>query len=582
VLGALEEKRRSDPLVVIGVHSAKFDAEKDPERIRDAIARHGVRHPVVVDDEHRIWQSYAVRSWPTLVVVRPDGTIAAVAPGEADLASLDAFVGGVLAEARADGTLARAPLRLESPLPEPPGILSFPGKVAALPGGLAVSDSGHHRVLLLDLEGRVEAVTGSGEPGLSDGPFAEARFSRPQGLAFDAARNVLFVADTGNHALRAVDLGRRTVATAAGTGERGHGVPHRPAPGRAIDLRSPWDLAVAGDYVLVAMAGTHQIWAFDQRDGTVSVFAGSGREGLEDGPFATAAFAQPSSLCLVDERLYVADAETSAARYLDLAGGEVRTLVGKGLFDFGDRDGPAAEALMQHPLGVAHGKAGLLVADTYNDKIKAVDEATGEVRTFYAGNEEGLALREPGGLCVLPDGRVIVADTGRHRLLVLSAEGRDARTLEIDEKGSGPSTAASAVPAGSPGNGVPGETVRLPPVTVGMGDVTLRLRIEPPPGFDLSEGSRVSVRLSAEPPLSAPAADQGFEVSGSRRGVPILLRSGPEPGESDLEARIEAVVCRHGETAACWPVSLASRLRVQVAADGPAAAAAVVALPPPA
>jgi hypothetical protein len=162
VLGALEEKRRALPVVVIGVHSAKFDAEKAPDRIADAMARYGVRHPVVVDDDHRVWQSYAVRSWPTLVIVRPDGTIAAVAPGEADLESLDAFVEKVLAEARTDGTLARAPLRFDAPLPEAPGVLSFPGKVAPMAGGLAVSDSGHHRVLLLDLDGGVRTIAGSG------------------------------------------------------------------------------------------------------------------------------------------------------------------------------------------------------------------------------------------------------------------------------------------------------------------------------------------------------------------------------------------------------------------------------------
>jgi DNA-binding beta-propeller fold protein YncE len=580
VLGALEEKRRADPLVVIGVHSAKFDAEKAPDRIADAMARYGVRHPVVVDDDHRVWQSYAVRSWPTLVVVRPDGTIAAVAPGEADLDSLDAFVEKVLADARADGTLARAPLRFDAALPEPPGVLSFPGKVAAVPGGLAVSDSGHHRVLVLDLEGRVRTVAGSGEAGLSDGPLTEARFSGPQGLAFDAVRNLLFVADTGNHALRAIDLGRRTVRTLAGTGERGHGVPRGALPGREIALRSPWDLTVAGDYVLVAMAGTHQIWTFDQRAGTMSVLAGSGREALEDGPFATAAFAQPSGLALADERLYVADSETSAVRYLDLVRGEVRTLVGKGLFDFGDRDGPASDALLQHPLAVAYGPRGLVVADTYNDKIKSVDEESGAVRTLLGVEAGGLTLREPSGVCALADGRLVVADTSHHRLVVVTADGA-ARVLEITGAVGG-DPGATRVPAGGAGAEASAETLFLAPLTVGLGDVTLRLRIEPPAGFDMAAGSRVAVRLAAGPPLAAPGTDQGFLVSGGRPGVPILLRSGPEPGESDVAVSVEAVVCRHGDAAACFPVRLSASLAVRVAADGPAAATATLVIPPPA
>src|SRR5262249_18552453 len=156
----------------------------------------------------------------------------------------------------------------------------------------------------------------------ADGDVAEARFQRPQGLASDG--RVLFVADTGNHLLREVDLERRSVRTVAGTGELGRGVPRGTAPALDVPLRSPWDLAIAGDYVLVAMAGTHQIWAYHRELETLGVLAGSGREAIDDGVFPEATFAQPSGLALAGGRLYVADSETSAVRYLDLTKGEVR------------------------------------------------------------------------------------------------------------------------------------------------------------------------------------------------------------------------------------------------------------------
>lgn len=575
VLGELEEKRRGDPVVVIGVHSAKFEAENDPARVREAMARYGVRHPVIIDRGYRIWQSYAIRSWPTLAVVRPDGTLAAIAPGEADLESLDACVGKVLDEAREDGTLARSAFRAEAPPLEAPGILAFPGKVIALAGGrIAVSDSGHHRIVLLDLEGRVERVIGSGVPGLSDGPAIEARFNHPQGLAFDPAADTLLVADTGNHAIRAVHLGRRVVRTLAGTGELGRGVPRGAAPARDIALRSPWDLVVAGDYLLIAIAGAHQVWAFERQEGVIGVLAGSGREAIEDGAFALAAFAQPSGLALAGTRLYLADSETSAVRYLDLDMGEVRTLVGTGLFDFGDRDGPAGTALLQHPVGIAHGPAGLLVADTYNNKIKAVDVTRGEVRTFFAADGE-IGLREPAGLCQLEDGRVVVADTNNHRLVLVSADGRSARALEVH----GAPAAARIGPAAS---GDEAGLSVLETATVGLGDVTLRLRLDPPEGFELAQGSRVSVIVSATAPLVAPGEDQGFAVEGSRRAVPVMLRSRAEVGESVVDVRVEAVVCGRGDGAACWPVRSAYRqpLRI-VAADAPVTVEARLRLPAP-
>ncbi|MFT3770772.1 MAG: thioredoxin-like domain-containing protein [Minicystis sp.] len=282
VLRAVEEKYANEPLVVIGVHSGKFSAEHDPARIRDAIGRYDVRHPVVVDRAMTIWARYGIRSWPTLVVVRPDGTIAAVAPGEPKLPVLDAFIAREIDLARKAGTLAPGPLVLPAPLPagaawlgegtaskpQASGPLSFPGKVAVLPGGrLAVSDSGHHRVLVTSADGEVELVIGSGMRGLADGAVADAAFDDPQGTCWH--EGALYVADTRNHAIRKVDLERGIVTTVAGTGGLGSAVFTGRVPARSTALRSPWDLASVGDAIYVAMAGSHQ---------NPPLFAGYGRD----------------------------------------------------------------------------------------------------------------------------------------------------------------------------------------------------------------------------------------------------------------------------------------------------------------
>jgi sugar lactone lactonase YvrE len=431
VLGALEERHPNDPLVVIGVHSAKFPAERDPERIREAMRRHGVRHPVIVDEGFTIWQSYTIRAWPSLVLIRPDGSVAGIAPGEPSAEKLEEAVEEILEEARQDGSLAEKPFRVEPSPEDETRALCFPGKVIPLPGGgLAVSDSGHHRILVLSEDGAVRSVVGSGEPGLADGPFDAARFTRPQGMAAD--ERTLYVADTGNHALRAIDLEKEEVITLAGDGTLARALPRGFQHAPDVRLRSPWDLAKTGPYLLIAMAGIHQIWLYLPEEKALAVLAGTGAESIDDGDFFHATFSQPTGLAADGEKVYVADSETSAVRSLDLSARTVRTLVGKGLFEFGDVDGLPDRARLQHVQGVSVGPHGLLVADTYNDKLKRVDTETGEVTTWY-GAQGPLGLSEPGGLCQLADGRVIVADTNRHRLLVVDGAPRSARVLHLTQ-----------------------------------------------------------------------------------------------------------------------------------------------------
>jgi sugar lactone lactonase YvrE len=416
-------------------------------------------------------------------------------------------------------------------------VLSFPGKVIVLPDGrIVVSDTGHHRLLVLGVDGEVAVAIGSGEPGGRDGSLAESRFQGPQGLA--AFDELLFVADSGNHLLREVDLAAGRVRSVAGTGERGSGPLRGTAPALDVALRSPWDLAAAGDYLLIAMAGSHQIWTYHRDHETLGVLAGSGCEALADGAFPQSAFAQPSGLALVGPRLYVVDSETSAVRYLDLVAGRVETLAG---------------ADLQHPMGIAHGPAGLLVADTFNSKIRRLDPQTGAMGTFFSG-APGIALGEPGGLCQLPDGQVLVADTNGHRLVAVAADGRSARVLDV------------RLPKGWSGSAAEVEPPALEDARVGPGAISLRLTLLPPPGFDMAEGSRVSLRLEATGPLAVPGRDLGFEVAAGRRAADAVLRTGPAAGDAELRIHIEAVVCSEG-SGACFPLRALYRIRVRVDAD---------------
>lgn len=413
-----------DTAVVIGVHSPKFDAEKDPAAVAAAIARHEIAHPVVHDPGFLLWSRYAVRGWPTLVFVSPDGYVIGEHAGEIDPGTLFETVGDTIANYARHGRVWPADL---PPPPPPPAPTQFryPGKLKPLPGvGWVLADSGHHQVVVLDGDGRETGRVGSGAAGFADGGVGAAAFASPQGVIAD--EEAIYVADTGNHALRRIDRMTGAVSTLAGDGTRGKALAAGPA--RTAALASPWDVEIDGTRLLFANAGTHQLGVIDLAAGDLSPLAGDGTEGLRDGAAHEAFLAQPSGLAL-DARgrtLYFVDAETSAVRRLDLDAGRVATLAGNDLFDFGHRNGTRAEARLQHPLGLAwqDHRAGprLLVADSYNGRIRRIELGPGLVADFDDGytcrDPVCLPAGEPAGVAVAADGRILLVDSNNHRVLV--------------------------------------------------------------------------------------------------------------------------------------------------------------------
>ncbi|WP_405464915.1 redoxin domain-containing protein [Streptomyces jietaisiensis] len=407
-LRELEEKHR-DTVVIIGVHSPKFVHEAEHQAVVDAVERYGVEHPVLDDPELATWKQYAVRAWPTLVVIDPEGYVVAQHAGEGHAHAIEKLVEELEAEHEAKGTLRRGDGPYVAPEPEPT-TLRFPGKALLLPSGnLLVSDTTRHQLVELAADGESEVRRiGSGARGFADGTAEAAAFSEPQGLALLEDGSVV-VADTVNHALRRLDVATGGVTTLAGTGRQWWQGSPTSGPAREVDLSSPWDVAVFGGRVWMAMAGVHQLWTYDPASETVEVAAGTTNEGLVDGPGGEAWFAQPSGLAAAGERLWLADSETSALRWVDTEGA-VHTAVGTGLFDFGHRDGAAEQALLQHPLGVtALPDGSVAVSDTYNHALRRFDPATGEVTTLATD------LREPSDAVVVGED-IVVVESARHRL----------------------------------------------------------------------------------------------------------------------------------------------------------------------
>ncbi|MSO69425.1 MAG: redoxin domain-containing protein [Alphaproteobacteria bacterium] len=434
------EEAFPEDVVVIGVHSPKFAAEREPEKVKAAIARYDIRHPVVHDPEMIIWKHYGVRAWPTLVFISPDGYVIGHAPGEPDPDRLLEVVGQVIRAGKTDGTIQGATLDLTLQA-TPLGPLLFPSKLKPLPmpngePRWALADAGHHQIIELDANWRERARYGSGQPGFDDGARDQASFNAPQGLIAD--EQSIYVADTGNHAIRRIDRKTGAITTLAGTGARGPRLT-RPMPGAAIALASVWDLELNGDALYFANAGSHQIGVLDLADGTVKPLAGTGGENIEDGRAPDALLAQPSGLSLSPDgtRLAFADSETSAIRLLDLAGTGpvVRTLIGTGLFDFGHQNGPLGEALLQHPLGVIWlDDQRLAVADSYNNAVRLIYLKAGTIDdlddgSFVCQDSLCLPLGEPAGVAVDAEGRILVSDTNNHRIVAYDPIQRTYQTV---------------------------------------------------------------------------------------------------------------------------------------------------------
>ncbi|GAA2483573.1 NHL domain-containing thioredoxin family protein [Terrabacter carboxydivorans] len=508
-----------DSLTIIGVHSPKFEHEADADALVAAVERYAVHHPVLDDPELVTWKAYAARAWPTLVVLDPEGYVVASMSGEGHGPGLAALVAEIAEEHAAKGTLQPGDDPYVPP-PAPDTALRFPGKAIALEdGSVVVSDTANHEVVHLEEDLVTERARWGGAGVLNE----------PQGVLLatpEVAERLgvdLLVADSVNHQVKGIRFSDGSIHVVAGTGSQ---LRERTGGGPALEqaLSTPWDLAWLGDRLVIAMAGTHQLWAWTPgetlADGRVEVVGGTSNEGLVDGPAPEAWFAQPSGLATsaTGDRVWVADSETSALRSVTRAPDGalvVETHVGTGLFDFGHRDGDAGEALLQHPLGVTELPDGsVAVSDTYNGAVRRFDPTTGQVSTLAQG------LAEPSDAVVERD-----PQTGEVRLVVVESAAHRLTRVALPE-------AAQRVDG-------PAHRTQRPSTPLPAGEVSLEVTFVPPAGQKLDRrwGDPTRLDVSATP--------DALLVSGAGRAEgltrTLVLREGI--GSGTLHISVQAAAC---------------------------------------
>ena len=574
------ERKYPNEVVVIGVHSAKFENEKDSENIRRAVQRYEIEHPVVNDAEMTIWQRFGTRSWPTLSFIDPEGYFLGSAPGEAQREMLIDIVDKLIKYHKKKGTLDETPVHfnLESQKLEPTP-LRFPGKLLADEAGnrLFISDSNHNRIVISTLDGKLIDVVGNGSEGAVDGNYDQASFNHPQGMTL--VGEMLYLADTENHLIRTIDLNAKTVATLAGTGKQARRRVFNWKL-RETALNSPWALEHFEGTLYIAMAGPHQIWHHKLGSETIQVYAGSGREDIVDGSLSEAALAQPSGIISDGQALYITDSEGSSIRKIPTdPQGEVSTVVGTAhlpsgrLFAFGDVDGLPPNARLQHPIGITYYDGNLYVADSYNHKVKKVSlgENEGETTTFLGDGTRGDQVdpprfSEPEGLTAAA-GKLFIADTNNHRIGVADLKSKQFSILTIEGL-TPPSPPKEKAPAALTSKKA--EVVALQSLASAE-SLKFQIELSLPEDFKLNKLAPLTYRLAVESGQQLFPAEQltgRHKATSKENRVDVTVPLAAQTGEATILLSLSYGYCRDGVGGLCKIKTSRWRIPLTLSADG--------------
>ncbi len=435
-------------LAIISVHSPKFSNEKNEGGIRKAIIRHDITNPVINDADLKIWNQYQVKLWPTLILFNTNGKIYDQYFDLNDSKSIERALSDTKKLLnRYNHQLSRNSLpiileknRLISNVLESPTKIKYSAKFdykSYSGAAIFIANSAKNTIIISSISGEILAQIGSGKSGKEDGSFSDASFDLPQGLLYH--NDKLYVADTNNHLIREVDFKSEKVTTILGSGNIGLPITSdKKIAAKKVDLASPTDIEFFPNrqFIAIANSASDQILSYDVEKKEVSVLAGSGKEGNEDGKLPNNSLAQTSDLVAYSNKLYFIDSKSNSLRYLNNQG-VVETLIkGKLQSSQNNKNSPQNRDALQNPTGLEIDDSGIYISDSFDHQIKKYNQTTNDLTVLVGNQQNGDSLGtrtsfdEPNGIISIMD-RLYVADKNNNRIVVLDRGSLVSSLLDI-------------------------------------------------------------------------------------------------------------------------------------------------------
>lgn len=451
----IDKRHSSAGVTTVGVHSPKYEHEKNKTNVRHAIDEQSIQFPVVNDNGLQLWKHIGCQIWPTVLVFGSDFVPLYIFEGENHIQHLELFLQAILnfykSNVRAITTKTSPDDFNSNQTTTKSTRFTYPSHVCVTSNGqICISFAGSNQLILCEVDGKVLEIVGNGHPGLADGDIQQAEFDSPHGLV--EFNSCVYVADTNNHAIRVFDPASRRVLTLIGTGRLGNdkigGLKRSQQP-----IASPWDLCITESpfdhktVLLISMAGQHQIWAYAfeetqwwndvtlPKNSCLAVIGSGVQENRNSTEPLSACLAAPRGICNGimngESVIFIADSNSSSIRVVTLKDGNTANLIGgdvdpTNLSAFGDLDGSAHSAKLQHPLGVAfhYPTSQLYLTDTFNNKLKRIDMNTRVCSSYFVtdidtkkqrGETNYAKFNEPHGLAIF-DHFIFVADKNNSHL----------------------------------------------------------------------------------------------------------------------------------------------------------------------
>lgn len=435
-------------LVIIGVHSPMFMGEGDYLAVKKAVLRHDITYPVINDQNSRIMNNFALKEWPSFLVINPYGMVSKKFSGKNEVEKVGEYVSKQITKYKFQISRNALPILLEKNNLIG-NVLSYPTKLAyannfnhktrQIPA-IFIANTGQNSINITTITGESLLKIGSGKIGMADGSFDVATFNAPQGLLY--ADNKLYVADTGNNAIRLINFKENKVQTIVGNGARGGIIEEGDNDAKAISLSSPTDIEFFPDEnnLVISNSGTNQILLYNINEQDISIFAGSGVQGSDDGKYPNNSLAQTADMAVYGDKLYFVDSASSSLRFAS-EDGEVKTLAKaievlkqNNSANFNSSDNKKY-SILQSPKGLVVDDTGVYISDSLNNRLKKYDFSTSQIRDLVGsirGEELGNKTNfdEPSGIISVLD-RFYVADTNNNRIVMVSRSSFDSELLNV-------------------------------------------------------------------------------------------------------------------------------------------------------